>query len=70
MVSLILYFGEKTQPKHQFIPLLLISSEDVSIHIHAGLKTQSGSIFLAYIYHITLDDIRPANTILPNISHT
>lgn len=56
----IVFCSKNTQREHQFIPILLISSEakDVSIHIHASLETRRGGTFTAHIYHITLNVIR------------
>lgn len=53
------------QLDQQSLALFLISTEakDVPIHIHAALNTRRHNTFTAYIYHITLNVIRLANTI-------
>lgn len=63
--NIVFCFKKHMQPTLQFIPLFLISSEakDVSIHIHAALKTRGDDTLRACIYHVRLDVIRPANTI-------
>lgn len=62
-----MYEKIKTMQLDQQSPtLFLISSEakDAPIHIHAAaLNTARHNTFTAYIYHITLNVIRLANTI-------
>ena len=68
---LILFWWKKNKAQASIYSSLLISGEakDVSIHIHADVETQRGSTFINYRHHTPFNIVRPANAILPNISH-